>query len=73
MREGCTLYDVTAMNKKDDTVNIEQYLVLLEFLYVFLEELLGLPPKRKMEFTIELKSGTKHITKSPYCMPTPWL
>jgi hypothetical protein len=37
--------------------------VVLEFPDVFPEELLGMPPKRKVEFAIELIPGTAHISK----------
>ncbi|KAH9306801.1 hypothetical protein KI387_011205, partial [Taxus chinensis] len=37
---------------------------------VFLEELLGLPPKREFDFTIEIKPRTKPISKAPYRMTT---
>nr|QHR87787.1 hypothetical protein Q903MT_gene1799 [Picea sitchensis] len=37
---------------------------------VFPEELPGLPPKRELEFTIELKPGTKPISKAPYHLMT---
>jgi hypothetical protein len=38
--------------------------------HVFLEELLGLSPKREMEFTINLKHRTESITRTPYQMST---
>jgi hypothetical protein len=40
---------------------------------VFPEELPGLPPKRELEFVIELKLGMKPIAKAPYHMMTPEL
>jgi hypothetical protein len=73
MRKGCKLYVVTTMNKKEDTMSIEQYPVLSKFSDVFPKELPGLPPKRELEFTIELKLGMKPITKAPYHMMTPEL
>jgi hypothetical protein len=39
-----------------------------EFLDVFLEELLGMPPDREIEFVIELVPGTAPIFKRPYRM-----
>ena len=35
---------------------------------VFLEEILGLPPKRELDFTIELVPGAVPISKAPYRM-----
>jgi hypothetical protein len=44
--------------------------VVNEFLDVFPEELLGMPPDRDIEFVIDLKPATVHIYKSPYRMAT---
>lgn len=40
--------------------------VVCEYSYVFLEDLPGMPPDREVEFPIELKLGTKPISKGPY-------
>jgi hypothetical protein len=40
-----------------------------EFPDVFPDELLGLPPNRDVEFTIELIPGTPPISRRPYRMP----
>jgi hypothetical protein len=47
------------------TMNIK---IVYEFLVVFLEELLGMPPDREIEFVIELVPGTAPIFKRPYRM-----
>ena len=44
-------------------------LVVCEFPDVFLDELLGLPPDRDIEFKIELVLGTTPISRRPYRMP----
>jgi hypothetical protein len=41
--------------------------VVSEFPDVFPEELPGMPPKRKVEFAIELIPGTAPISKRAYC------
>ena len=43
--------------------------VVCEFLDVFLDELLGLPPDRDVKFKIELLPGTTPISRRPYRMP----
>ena len=43
--------------------------VVCEFPDVFLDELLGLPPNRDVEFRIELVPGTTPISRRPYRMP----
>jgi hypothetical protein len=47
---------------------LEDIHVVHEFLDVFLVDLLGLPPKRAIEFKIELQLGTAPISKAPYKM-----
>ncbi|XP_074282994.1 uncharacterized protein LOC141607539 [Silene latifolia] len=42
--------------------------VVDEFVYFFLEEIPGLPPKRDIDFSVELKPGTRPISKAPYRM-----
>jgi predicted aspartyl protease len=42
--------------------------VVREFLDVFPEELLGMPPDREVEFVIDLLPGTTPISKRPYRM-----
>ena len=48
----------------------EEVPVVKDFPDVFLEELLGMPPDRDIEFLIELLPGTRPISKRPYRMPT---
>jgi hypothetical protein len=47
--------------------------VVSEFPDVFPEELLGMPPERKVEFAIELIPGTAHISKIAYRVSGPEL
>jgi hypothetical protein len=48
---------------------IADVLVVCEFSDVFLDDLLGLPPDRDVEFKIELILGTTSISRRPYRMP----
>jgi hypothetical protein len=43
--------------------------IVYEFPDVFLDDLPGLPPDRKVEFKIELISGMASISQRPYRMP----
>jgi hypothetical protein len=52
---------------------IEAIRIVSEFLDVFPEELLGMPPKRKVEFAIELIPGTAPISKRSYRVSGPEL
>jgi hypothetical protein len=49
--------------------SLDEIRIVQEFPYVFLEELLGMPPNRDIEFIIELLPGTLPISKRPYRMP----
>jgi hypothetical protein len=42
--------------------------VVRDFPNVFPEELPGMPPDRKVEFVIDLLTGTAPISKRPYMM-----
>jgi hypothetical protein len=46
--------------------SLEEISVVREFLDVFLEDLLGMPPERDIEFKIELQPDTTPISKSLY-------
>jgi hypothetical protein len=48
---------------------IQDIPVVCKFPDVFPEDLLGLPPKRDVEFVIELKPGTAPISRRSYQMP----
>jgi hypothetical protein len=50
-------------------LEIQDILVVCEFPDVFPEDLPGLPPKRDVEFVIELKPGTTPISRRSYRMP----
>ena len=45
--------------------------MLQEFRDVFPDEILGLPPKRDIDFIIELVPGASPVSKTPYKMRTP--
>ena len=47
---------------------MEDIPVLKEYLDVFLEEIMRLPPKRELDFTIELVPGAVPSSKAPYRM-----
>jgi hypothetical protein len=57
---------------KDKVPNLVDYAVLKEFEDVF-REVLGLPPKRDIDFSINLMPGAALVSKTPYKMSTPEL
>ena len=72
VRKGCKAYEVTVINEENlnniDKLKLEDIPVLKEYADVFSEEILGLPPKRELDFTIELVSGAVPSSKAPYQM-----
>ena len=57
---------------KDKVPNLEDHAVLENFEDVF-KEVLGLPPKRDIDFSINLMPGAALVSKTPYRMSTPEL
>jgi len=60
-------------DSKNKIALLENILVIQEFSYVFLEEILGLPPKKDIDFTIELMPRAGPVFRAPYRMSTPEL
>ena len=71
-RKGCKLYAAHVLEVvENDTPRLEDYQVLQEFKDVFPDEILGLPPTRDIDFTIEFVLGEAPVFKTPYRMSTP--
>jgi hypothetical protein len=72
-RKGCQLFATRVEEVFQDVVsNLEDQSVLKEFEDVF-EEMPGLPPKRDIDFSINLMPGAAPVSKDPYRMSTPKL
>ncbi|GJS97116.1 hypothetical protein Tco_0990612 [Tanacetum coccineum] len=54
------------MEKKSDKKQLEDILVVREFLEVFSKNLPGLPPVRQVEFQIDLIPGATPVARAPY-------
>ena len=71
-RKGCKAYAVTVTNEENlnniDNLKLEDIIVLKEYADVFLEEITGLPPKRELDFTIEMVPSAVPSSKAPYQM-----
>ena len=71
-RKGFQLYAAHILEPTGDkTPRLEDYQVLQEFKDVFPHEIPGLPPKRDIDFTIELVPGATPVSNTPYRMSTP--
>ncbi|XP_070023178.1 uncharacterized protein [Nicotiana sylvestris] len=63
---GCIYHLVRVMDTKDEEPTLESVPVVNEFPEVFLDELLGIPPDREIDFGIDVILGTQPISIPPY-------
>ena len=68
LRKGYEAFFALVLDSKWGQVNLEDILVIKEFLDVFPEELQGLPSEREADLAIEVLHGTTPISKAPYHM-----
>ena len=68
MHQGCEAYLAFMTTECRSSTSLIEVPVVCDFLDVFLDELLGLRPRRKVEFLMELIPGTHPISKTPYRM-----
>jgi hypothetical protein len=72
-RKGCQIFSSHMEEApKDKVSNIEDHVVLEYFEDVF-KEVPRIPPKRDIDFSINLKPGASLVSKNPYRMSTPEL
>ena len=70
-RKGFQLYVAHILEAiGDETPRLEDYQVLQEFKDVFPDEIPGLPPKRDINFIIEVVPGAAPVYKTAYRMST---
>jgi hypothetical protein len=73
-RKGCSLYAIQVLESiEDDKPNLEDHPILREYKDVFPEEVPGLPPRRDIDFSIELTPRVVPASRTPYRMSTPEL
>ena len=63
LRQGCIAFLCFVSEVKYEDVKLEDILVVKKFLDVFPEEIPGLPPKREIDFEIELEPSGRPISK----------
>ena len=72
VRKGCKYYAITITDEENlnkiDKLKLKDIPVLRQYADVFLEEILGVPPKRELDSTIELVPGVVPSSKAPYQM-----
>ena len=73
-KQGCQLYAAHILDYLEDKgPKIEYYPFLQNFRDVFPNEVSRLPPKRDIDFTIDIVPGAVPVSKAPYRMSTPKL
>jgi hypothetical protein len=75
IRKGSQVYaiQVTNLLEKEDNPKLEDFVVLREFRDMFVDEIPKFPPKREIDFSIDLLPGSTPISKEPYRMSLPEL
>nr|GEU97624.1 putative reverse transcriptase domain-containing protein [Tanacetum cinerariifolium] len=63
---GCYAYIAYVIDTSFKKKSVEDVPIVNEFLDVFPEHLLGIPPERQVEFRIDLILGATYIAKTPY-------
>ena len=65
-RKGCVVYATHVLEvAENETPRLEDFHVLREFSHAFPDEIPGIPPKRDIDFTIELVPGAAPVSKDP--------
>ena len=75
MSKGCQIYviQVTNLLEKENKTRLEYFSVLHEFRDLFVDKIPELPPRREIDFSIDLLPGSAPISKAPYRMSLPKL
>ena len=68
LRKGCQGYPAYVVEREKEGILVDEIPVVREFLDVFPDDIAELPPKREVEFTIDLIPGTVPISIPPYRM-----
>ena len=65
LRKGCQGYLAHVVMTEETHAHVEEVRVVRHFPNMFFDDLLGLPPDRELEFTIDLIPGTDLISLAP--------
>ena len=69
LKKGCIGYLASVIDVSiEQKVKLDDVPIVRDFLEVFPEDLLGLPPDREIKFVIELVPSTTPISQAPYRM-----
>ena len=68
LRKGCQGYLAYVVETEKEGILVDEIPIVREFPDVFTDDIVGLPPDREVEFTIDLIPGTEPISIPPYRM-----
>jgi hypothetical protein len=68
LRKGCQAYLAYVVDNEKQDKELRDIPIVGEYPDVFPEELSGLPPRREIEFSIEVLPGTMPTSRAPYRM-----
>ncbi|KAL2937256.1 Transposon Ty3-I Gag-Pol polyprotein, partial [Bienertia sinuspersici] len=68
LRKGCPIFLCHVHDICKEEPRVEDVRVVNEYVDVFPDDIPGMPPKRDVEFSIDLVPGTGPISKAPYRM-----
>ena len=72
LQQGCFIFVVYVIDSWEiGKATMDDVRIVPEYPNVFLEDLLGVPPKRQVEFRIDLVLGADPIAKAPYRLALP--
>jgi hypothetical protein len=73
-KKGCPLYEIQVLKTIEGAKpSLDDHTILRECRDVFPEEVSGLPPRRDIDFSIELALGAVSVSRKPYRMSKPEL
>ena len=68
LRKGCEAFLALVLDFKRGKIELENIMVVKDFSDVFPEELPSIPPKREVDLSTEILSGTAPTSRAPYRM-----
>ena len=68
IRKGCEAFLAYIISSEGSGTSLADIFMVCRFSDVFSEELSGLPPTKKIEFSIDLVFDTRPISRAPYRM-----
>jgi hypothetical protein len=69
-RKGCQIVAAHMEESPKDKVSNIEYHAILKYIEDVFHEVPGLPPKRDIDFSINLMPGVAPVSKTPYRMST---